>query len=38
VTDSPIYEIVVFPNKEPKEVYTTFDGPEITVLSTRKDK
>lgn len=32
VTDSPIYEIVVFPNKEPAEVYTIPNGPEITVL------
>jgi 4-amino-4-deoxy-L-arabinose transferase-like glycosyltransferase len=32
VVDSPIYEIVVFPNKEPSEVYTVSDGPEITVL------
>lgn len=32
VTDSPVYEIVVFPNKEPKEVYTIPGGPEITVL------
>lgn len=32
VTDSPIYEIVVFPNKQPAEVYTIPNGPEITVL------
>lgn len=32
VIDSPIYEIVVFPNKEVKEVYTSNNGPEITVL------
>lgn len=32
VTDSPIYEIVVFPNKEPAEVFTVNDGPVITVL------
>lgn len=32
VTDSPIYEIVVFPNKQPSEVYTIPGGPEITVL------
>ena len=32
VTDSPIYEIVVFPNKEPVEVFTIDNGPEITVL------
>ena len=32
VVDSPIYEIVVFPNKTPSEVYTVPNGPEITVL------
>ncbi len=32
VVDSPIYEIVVFPNKTPSEVYTIPNGPEITVL------
>lgn len=32
VIDSPIYEIVVFPNKEPNEVYEVPNGPEITVL------
>lgn len=32
VTDSPIYEIVVFPDKDIKEVYTINNGPEITVL------
>lgn len=32
VVDSPIYEIVVFPNKTPAEVYTIPGGPEITVL------
>jgi len=32
VTDSPIYEIVVFPNKHTSEVYTIPNGPEITVL------
>ncbi len=32
VTDSPVYEIVVFPNKNPAEVYTIPDGPEVTVL------
>lgn len=34
VVDSPVYEIVVFPNKEPAEVYQTFNGkgPEVTVL------
>lgn len=32
VTDSPIYEIVVFPNKEPADFFTVNNGPEITVL------
>lgn len=32
VVESPIYEIVVFPNKTPSEVYQINDGPEITVL------
>ncbi len=33
LTKSPIYEIVVFPDKQPKEVYTVPDGgPRITVL------
>jgi 4-amino-4-deoxy-L-arabinose transferase-like glycosyltransferase len=32
VTDSPIYEIVVFPDKDIKEVYNIEDGPEITIL------
>lgn len=32
VVDSPIYEIVVFPNKQPSEVYEVLNGPEITVL------
>lgn len=31
-TDSPIYEIVTFPNKEPAEIYNIPNGPEITVL------
>lgn len=34
VTDSPIYEIVVFPNKTPAEVFKIDGGPEITVLRT----
>ncbi|OGJ37812.1 MAG: hypothetical protein A2383_01850 [Candidatus Pacebacteria bacterium RIFOXYB1_FULL_39_46] len=34
VTDSPIYEIVVFPNKEPAEVFSIDNGPEITILRT----
>ena len=36
VIDSPIYEIVVFPDKEPVEVYEIPQGPEITVL--KKDE
>lgn len=32
VVDSPIYLIVVFPNKVPAEVYNIPGGPEITVL------
>jgi len=32
VVDSPVYEIVVFPNKVPSEVYEIDNGPEITVL------
>jgi 4-amino-4-deoxy-L-arabinose transferase-like glycosyltransferase len=32
VVDSPIYEIVVFPNKTPAEVYTIPNGPDITIL------
>ncbi len=32
VVESPIYEIVVFPNKTASEVYQIDDGPEITVL------
>ncbi len=31
-TDSPVYEIVVFPNKEPDEIYEIQGGPRITVL------
>jgi hypothetical protein len=30
--DSPVYQIVTFPNKVPVEVYTIPNGPEITVL------
>ena len=30
--DLPIYEIVVFPNKQPAEVFTLENGPTITVL------
>lgn len=36
VVDSPVYEIVVFPDKEPTEVYTVQDGPEITVLKSNQ--
>lgn len=32
VTSLPIYEIVVFPNHEPSEVYSVPGGPKITVL------
>lgn len=32
VTDSPVYEIVVFPNKTPSEVWEIPNGPEVTVL------
>jgi 4-amino-4-deoxy-L-arabinose transferase-like glycosyltransferase len=31
-TDSPVYQIVTFPNKEPSEVYFIPGGPEIIVL------
>lgn len=32
VTDSPVYEIVVFPDKDPAEVFDIEGGPQITVL------
>lgn len=32
VTDSPIYEIVVFPDKDNFETYQVENGPEITIL------
>lgn len=35
VTDSPIYQIVVFPNKEPTEIYDITGGPRIYVLETK---
>lgn len=35
VVDSPIYEIVVFPNHDPSEVYALDQGPEITVLEKK---
>ena len=38
VADSPVYEIVVFPDKEPKKVFTAHDGPEIVIFSTREDR
>lgn len=34
-TNLPVYEIVVFPNKEPLEIYQIEDGPEILVLERR---
>ncbi|MCA9368689.1 glycosyltransferase family 39 protein [Candidatus Woesebacteria bacterium] len=37
VTDSPVYEIVVFPDKEPKEVFEIPGGPEITMLRKSND-
>lgn len=36
VTDSPIYEIVVFPDKDPVEVFEIPGGPEITVLRKKQ--
>ena len=36
--DSPIYEIVVFPNKTPTEIYTIDNGPTITVLKVDHDE
>ena len=38
VADSPVYEIVVFPDKKPKKVFTAHDGPEIIIFSTREDR
>jgi hypothetical protein len=35
--DLPIYEIVVFENKNPSEVYTLDDGMQITVLSKSRE-
>lgn len=32
VTDLPIYQIEIFPNKEPAEIFRVQNGPEITVL------
>jgi len=36
VTALPIYEIVVFPNHTPSDVYSVPGGPEITILRTSK--
>lgn len=36
--DSPIYEIVVFPNKTPARAYTIDNGPTITILKVNHDK
>ena len=38
VGDSPVYEIVVFPDKEPKKTFVANNGPEIIILSTREDR
>lgn len=35
VVDSPIYEIVVFPNKTPTDVYQVENGPEVTILKKK---
>lgn len=35
VTKSPIYEIVVFPDKDIQEVYNIDNGPEITILKKK---
>lgn len=32
VADLPIYEIVIFPEKNPSEVYTIDDGPEVIIF------
>jgi 4-amino-4-deoxy-L-arabinose transferase-like glycosyltransferase len=32
ITNNPIYEIAIFPNKSVREVYTVPGGPEITVI------
>lgn len=37
VTNLPIYEIVVFPNKTPTEVYSIPDGPQVTVLRAKHE-
>jgi 4-amino-4-deoxy-L-arabinose transferase-like glycosyltransferase len=33
--DSPVYQIVTFPNKEPEEIYYIPNGPEIIVLRNK---
>ncbi|MBU0576151.1 glycosyltransferase family 39 protein [Patescibacteria group bacterium] len=38
VADSPVYEIVVFPDKNPKKTLMIPNGPEIIILSTREDR
>lgn len=38
VADSPVYEIVVFPDKKIKKTITIPNGPEIIFLSTRDDR
>ncbi len=38
VADSPVYEIVVFPDKKPKKILNIDNGPEIIILSTREDR
>lgn len=38
IADSPIYELVTFPDKIPKETFTIPNGPEIVIFSTREDR
>ena len=38
VVSSPVYEIVVFPDKEVKKILTIPNGPEIIIFSTREDR
>jgi hypothetical protein len=38
VASSPVYEIVVFPDKKSKKVITIPNGPEIIFFSTREDR
>lgn len=35
---SPVYELVTFPDKTPKEVFEVESGPQIIILSTREDR